>query len=152
MAETNVAKNFRFALVIAGVDQFLIQKATLPDVEVTEHLHAGDIGQPDVKTPGKKKIGDLVLTKLIGTANTDTWAWEWMNTVNRSLRVAYARYGVLKLMGEDPLVPIALWDLGEIWPKKIKGLELDKTGDGDNAMEEVTFSISQFIRVQLPGA
>jgi hypothetical protein len=72
----NPRKGHNFFLVLGGVDQFLIQEITFPDlsVDVVEH---GDINYI-VKTPGIMKIGPMELKKLSPTEATDNWALLWL--------------------------------------------------------------------------
>jgi len=151
MAVANPRKNHRFALEIAGIDQLLIQEVDLPDVEVTEVTHGGAVNESDIKTPGKKKIGDLVMRKLKASTSADNWVWPWLELTIRTIREAHAQYAFLKEVDETGFKTIARYELGEIWPKKITGLQYKREGDPENLIEEITFSISKFTKLIEPG-
>jgi hypothetical protein len=72
----NPRKGHNFFLVMGGVDQYLIQEISFPElsVDVVEH---GDINFI-VKTPGIMKIGAMELKKLSPTEATDNWAVNWL--------------------------------------------------------------------------
>ena len=89
----NPAKNFRYALEIRGINMFLIQNFTPPTVEhdVVEHGSPGNL--PNGKTPGKQRVGEMVLKKLKVATGADTWAWDWMAENISGLRSQFARQG-----------------------------------------------------------
>lgn len=139
--EANVRKNFRFILEIAGVDQYFIQEADLPDFELTEQMHGGLVNDPDVKTPGKPKVGDFIVRKVKPVLLPDNFAWTWLEEArNGTPRQGYARNAILKEVDETGVRTIARWDLIGLWPKKIPGLKFKRSGDGENLIEEVIFS------------
>lgn len=144
MAEANIVKGFRWRLDIVGVDPTLFQEVKLPDIEWTEMLHQGDSNDADIKTPGRKKIGDMTIKKLKASTIQDAWIWAWFESVGITTRAAYARFGFLKELDETGFRVVAIYDLGEIWPKKINGSTYKKGGDGENLIEEITFSVSRF--------
>lgn len=147
MAEVNVVRAHRWRVEVSGVDSSLFQEVKLPDIEWGEILHQNNVNDADVKTPGRKKIGDLTLKKLKASTIQDSWIWDWFKTVGITTRSAYARFGYLKELDESGFVVIAVYDLGEIWPKKITGPTYKTGGDGENVIEEITFSVSRFEKV-----
>lgn len=148
MAEANIVKNFRFRLEIAGVDASLFQEVKLPDIEWAEIAHQGDSNDADIKTPGRKKISEMTIKKLKASTVQDAWVWNWFKSVGITVRSAYARFGYLKELDESGTRVVAVYDLGEIWPKKIVGGTYKRGGDGENTIEEITFSVSRFEKVQ----
>lgn len=149
MAEANIVKGFRWRLEIAGVDNSLFQEVKLPDAEWAEIMHQGDSNDADIKTPGRKKISDLTIKKLKASTIQDAWIWSWFDSVGITVRSAYARFGYLKELDESGFKVVAVYDLGEIWPKKINGSTYKKGGDGENVIEEIVFSVSRFQKAAL---
>jgi len=151
MISANMRKNYDFVLEIAGIDQLLIQECTLPDVEVAEVMHGAGIGMPDTKTPGKKKVTDFTVKKVMPVEGPDNWVWPWLDLVHSQPRHISSRYAILKMVA--PLGPpgayrtLARYELIELWPKKVTGLSFKREGDGENVMEEIVFSCTNCIKL-----
>lgn len=150
--ESNMRQNHLFILEIDGVDQLLIQELTTPDVELQEMLHGGPINSPDIKTPGKKKVGDLTLKKIAPINGVDNFAWVWLEQAATMSRGAYARNVVLRLTDETGLRTLARFAGARLWPKKISGMQLKRSGDSENSIEEVLFSCTDWVKLPEVGA
>ena len=71
----NPKKNFNFTIRIAGLNEWLAQKVTVPDHEVEQVSHGGT--NHDVKTAGRLKFGNIMLEKLSPANGSDSFIWTW---------------------------------------------------------------------------
>jgi phage tail-like protein len=151
MISGKVIKQFQYLLRIDGIPAFSIQKLTTPDVEVEETLHS--VGVYDEKTAGRIKVGDLVCERVMVYGDPqENLAWQWFMTVQNYeggglLPNVYRRQGELLYLAPDLVTILHTYELGNIWPKKIAGQELDRASS-DNIMEEITFSVDKFRKKQ----
>ena len=142
----NPRKKFLYSITFANhpINSYLAQKVNLPDVEVEETTH-GDINR-DVKTAGRVKVGDLVIEKLRTTSGSDTWAHDWLAACQDMLvggglvPSQYWETVIVNELAEDGKSILNTHVYDEVWPKKITGLELDRTSS-DNTIEHVEFSV-----------
>ena len=142
---SNPRKSFLFSITFTKhpINTYLAQKVTLPDLEVEETTH-GDINR-DVKTAGRVKVGDLIVEKLMATSGADTWAYDWLSACQDMLLGGglvpseYWETAIISELAEDGVSVLDQWLCDEIWPKKINGLELDRTSS-DNSIEHIEFS------------
>lgn len=145
--ETNMRLNYRFAIDIEGIDQYYIQELTLPDRELGEVMHGGLVNEPDSKTPGKQKIGDMVAKKCAPVAGPDNFASTWMELARLGRAESYRRNITVREIGEDGFSTVAVYEMIGVWPKKIGGRQYKREGDGELILEEVTFSVKDFKQV-----
>ena len=130
----NPRKTFLFSITFAKhpVNSYLCQKATVPDIEIEEVTH-GDINR-DVKTAGRVKIG------------SDTWAHDWLMACQDHLAGGglvpseYWETMTVNELAEDGKSVLNTWLLDEVWPKKIEGIEFDRTAS-ENSIEHIEFSV-----------
>lgn len=142
----NPRKSFQFSISFPKhpINSYLAQKVTLPDIEVEEVTH-GDANR-DVKTAGRVSVGDLTIEKLLTTSGSDTWAHDWLMSCQDillgggNIPTSYWETMVVNELAEDGVSVLDTWVLTEVWPKKITGLELDRTSS-DNTVEKVDFSV-----------
>lgn len=142
----NPRKSFQFSISFPKhpINSYLAQKVTLPDIEVEEVTH-GDANR-DVKTAGRVSVGDLTIEKLLTTSGSDTWAHDWLMSCQDillgggNIPTSYWETMVVNELAEDGVSVLNTWVLTEVWPKKITGLELDRTSS-DNTVEKVDFSV-----------
>lgn len=142
----NPRKEFLFSISFPKhpINSFLCQKVTLPDIEVEEVTH-GDTNR-DVKTAGRVSVGTLTVEKLMTTSGSDTWAHDWLCSCQDMLLgggnipATYQETMVVNELAEDGVSVLNTWVCNEVWPKKITGLELDRTSS-DNTVEKVEFSV-----------
>lgn len=142
----NPRKNFLFSIQFPKhpINTYLCQKVTLPDIEVEQVTH-GDINR-DVKTAGRVSIGNLVLEKLMTTAGSDTWVFDWLMSCQDILLGGglppsyYWETVVVSELAEDGTTVLNTHVYDEVWPCKISGLDFDRTSS-ENTIEKVEFSV-----------
>lgn len=142
----NPRKVFNFRVEIQGIDQFEVQKATPPEIEVetTEH---GDTNH-SVKTAGRVKVGDLTLEKLKPLPNSDLWAWNWLQTAQNmttgggQLPLQYKRTVILKELSSDGQTTVNRWICEGCFVKKVSQGDFDRNSS-DNILETVVLSVDR---------
>lgn len=142
----NPRKDFRFMLEFDGLNAFLVQEITPPSVEFGEIEHGTPGNIPTAKTPGKMKVGDLVVKKLMTAEVADTWADDWMASAVAGVKRDFRKVGFLKHLAPDAVRVVQTWFLGEVWPKKIEYNDLNAAGQ-NNIIQTVTFSTQFFTDV-----
>jgi len=147
----NPRKNFRYILEIDGINMFLIQEVQAPDVEYAKIEHGAPANIPNAKTPGRMKVGDLVVKKLCPATQADTWAWDWFAEGVAGIRKDFIKTGFLKHLANDGVTTIQTFFLGDIWPMKISPSNLNSNGDGENFIETVTFATQFYYPKDSPG-
>ena len=146
----NPRKDFRYVLEIDGANQFLIQEVQLPEAEYNVNEHGAPANIPNKETPGKLKIGDLIVKKLMPANTADKWAWDWFGQGLLGDNIAFNKQGFLIDLGPDGVTPIQTWYLGNIWPKKIAEQARMSDGSGGNLIQEITFSVQMFFPKDSP--
>jgi len=149
MSFTNPQKNFRYALEFLGINMFLIQEATIPTVEADLVEHGAPGNLPNGKTPGKMRVGQLILKKLKPAVGADTWAWDWFAENITGLRNQFARTGFFTELGPDGFTPVKKWFCGDVFVQKIETDPFVSTGS-DNVMETVTCEPEYFYPTDSP--
>ena len=142
----NPRKKFLWSLQFAEhpINPYLCQKCSLPDLTVDEVEH-GDINR-DVKTAGRVKIGTLTVEKLCTTSGSDTWVWDWLfscpdQTLGGGLvPTDYWCNVLVDELAEDGKTILNTHSYTEVWPKKITGLDFDRTAS-ENTIEKIEFSV-----------
>ena len=140
----NTRKVFNFRVEIAGVDQFEIQKVTLPEYEV-ESVEHGDVNYK-VKTAGMVSISDMTFEKVKRLPGSDIDIWTWLTSAQSItaggglLSVGYKRVVVIKEMDPTGLNTVNSYVLGGCWVKKVANSDFDRTSS-DNSIETVTLSV-----------
>lgn len=145
----NTRKVFNFQIEIDGVNQFEVQKVTVPtpEVEAVEH---GDTNH-SVKTAGRIKVEDMVFEKLRPLPTTDTWAWDWLKRAQDfdngggELPENYKKQVVIKEMSTNNTTTVNKWIADGVWPKKISQSDFDRMSS-DNIIETITFSVDKVKR------
>lgn len=142
----NPRKKFLWSLQFAQhpINPYLCQKCTLPEISIDEVEH-GDINR-DVKTAGRVKVGTLIVEKLLITSGSDTWIWDWLNSCQDHILGGglvpsdYWSTMVVNELAEDGKTILNTHSLTEVWPKKIDGLDFDRTAS-ENTIEKIEFSV-----------
>lgn len=142
----NPRKQFQFSISAPGLNPFLAQKVTAPEIsfDITEH---GDTNF-DVKTAGRKKIGKLTIEKISTALGPDNWVEDWMNEVGNEflggglLPSIYKRTLTIDQYSNDGVTIINSWICYGCWPSKRNGVELDRKGS-DNTLETIEFETDQ---------
>lgn len=143
--------NWRFSLQLKGLDRFLLQGMTSPDVNVNEIMQASPGILPNKKIPGKYSCGDLVIRKIKPIDQADNWAYNWMFQTLFGPEALYSVPGFLNELGADGITPINTYFIGECWPKQISTNDYVGDDDGDKLIEEVTLSVRYFFPVTIQG-
>lgn len=126
------------------INPYLCQKVTLPDIEIDQVTH-GDINR-DVKTAGRVTVGNLVIEKLLTTAGSDTWVWDWLNSCQDMILggglVPEDYWEVVEVndLAEDGVTILNTHHYEEVWPTKIAGMDFDRTAS-ENTIENIEFSV-----------
>jgi len=147
MAVDNPLKNYDFALEVDGVIQAYIQGLTPPTVEWTEHKQGTPGNKPDVKTPGKKIIGDMSAELVVNAITGDGIIWKKFQSAASGLRGVYVGVGFLIELGPGG-IPSNRFFIGEHWIKKIESSGYDTRGDNSaDVMRTVTWSVEDYVSV-----
>lgn len=139
-------KNYNWFLQCDGLNAFQCQEFTPPTREWNVKEHGAPMGLPNIKTPGKIKVGQATLTKLKPAFTADPWVGNWFS----SALAGGGERGFLRtihLVMADPiaLVTIERYIMVGAWPSKIELPKLvTKSDDGDNLLETVTFECQMF--------
>ena len=141
MAVANPQSNFNFRLQLGAFRMAEVQMVTAPPIEWTEHKQGNEGNSPDMKTPGKKIVGDLVIEVV---ANADEATWAEFNKVETQDRNIYAGDGFL--YETDAFgVPVKFVPIIGAWLKKVEtGNYETKADNSDNLKRTLTFSITDY--------
>lgn len=140
----NPRKVFNFGIFIPGLNPFLAQKVTTPDVEIEEVAH-GDTNY-DVKTGGRLKVGSLMVEKISSATESDNWIFNWINTIQNArlgggaLPSIYKRTIVVEEYAPDGVTVLNTHTYEGCWPKKRNGVELSRT-QSDNTLTSIEFAV-----------
>lgn len=146
----NTRKNFQYRIEMQGIEQFLVQKVTLPDIEIAATAH-GEANM-DVKTPGRITVGDLVLEKIKPSDRPDAIGMALLNLAQDqlsgggSLAAVVKKDYVLREVDSTGLVTIGVWNIEGAWVKKLSTSTYDRMSS-DNSIETLTFSVDKCYRV-----
>lgn len=146
----NTRKVFNFIVEIDGVNQFEIQKVTIPKVSVEAVMH-GDTNY-DVKTAGRVKVDDMTFEKLRPMPQSDTWAWDWLQSAQSlitgggKVSLGYKRNLIVKEMGPDGIATLNRWICEGCWVKEVSQTDLDRNAT-ENIMETIVLSVDKVNRV-----
>lgn len=142
----NPRKQFSFTITAPGLNPFLAQKVTIPEVsfDITEH---GDTNY-DVKTAGRKKIGNLTIEKISTALGPDNWVDNWIGECGNELLgggllpSVYKKTITVDEYSTDGITIINSWTFYGCWPCKRNGIELDRKGS-DNTLQSIEFCVDQ---------
>ena len=143
----NARKSFNFVVEIDGIDQFEVQKITLPETTV-EQVEHGDVNY-SVKTAGRVIIGNMTFEKLKRLPNSDTSAWDWLRNAQSQLAGGgllaenYKKIVTVKEMDSTGKVTINRHILTGVWPTKISQSDLDRN-ESSNIIQTVEFSVDTY--------
>lgn len=147
MAIDNPQVNFQFAIEVNGIIQARIQKVTPPTVEYVEHKHGSAGNQPDKKTPGKKKVGDMMIENVVPGETGDPEIWLLFEAAGSGIRAAYIQNAFLLEFGVGG-VAVGRFFLGEIWTKKIESSDYETREDNSaDTIRTITWSVGDYFRV-----
>jgi len=126
----NPVKGFMFRISIPGINNWTVQKATTPDVDIDIVEH-GDSGFT-VKTAGMEKLGPIRVEKIIDQSFPDNTLWIWRKQVRNTqtgggdIPANYKKVAIVEQLGADGISVIQRWVYTGVWPSKINGVELDR--------------------------
>lgn len=145
----NTRKVFNFIVEIAGVNQFEIQKCTIPEIEIEQVKH-GDTNH-DIKTPGRITVGDLVFEKLRPLPAPDNFGYQWLSqaqdimTGGGNLALGYKRNIVIKEMDAAGTATVNSWKCNGCWIFKMSQSDFDRMAS-DNIIETLTLAVDECYR------
>lgn len=142
----NPRKSFLFQITFVNhpINPYLFQSVDLPEVSV-EQVEHGDINR-SVKTGGRVSVGNLTVRKLMTTSGSDTWLWDWLNSVQDQILGGgltpseYWETIRIDELAEDGVSILDSHICEEVWPQKLNGQTLDRMSS-DNSIEEIEFSV-----------
>lgn len=146
----NARKVFNFVVEIDGIDQFTVQKVTLPEITV-EQVEHGDTNHM-IKTAGMVSIGNMTFEKLKRMPGSDTDAWDWLRLAQSQvlgggvLSEAYKRVLVIKEMDSTGLITLNRHICTGCWVTKVSQNDLDRTSS-DNVMQTVELSVDVYEQI-----
>jgi phage tail-like protein len=146
----NARKVFQFIVEVAGVNQFEIQKVTLPEVEIEKVAH-GDTNH-DIKTAGRIMIGDMTWEKIRPLPQSDRFAWDWLMLAQNQLlgggqlSLGYKRIVIIKEMDTTGAVAVNRWFCEGVWVTKVSQSDMDRLAS-DNIVETITLSVDRCYRL-----
>ena len=169
----NPRKGFNFSIEIinpvdgATMEPYLVQKVNLPDVDIEQVSH-GDANY-DIKTAGRKKVGNLSLEKLMPSEASDTYLWNWgelcqsipagggthpdIHKATIIIREYDEAGDGLNAITNTPIGnhsitvrAINTWVAEGCWPTKFSGLPFDRMAS-ENSIEKMEFSVDAFYKL-----
>ena len=146
----NPRKVFNFLVEIDGIDQFEVQKITLPEVGV-EQVEHGDVNYK-VKTAGQVTVGNMTMEKLKRIEGSSASAMEWLRSCQSQLAGGgllaeqYKKIVIIKEMDTTGKATLTRHICTGTWPTKISQNDLDRTG-GDNIIQTIEFSVDIYEQI-----
>lgn len=140
----NPRKQFNFSIFVPGLNPFLAQKVTLPDVE-TEDVEHGDTNYL-VKTAGILKVGKLKIDKISSATAPDSWVWQWINLTQNALLgggalpIIYKRTIVVQEYSNDGITVLNTHTYQGAYVAKKNGIELSRK-DSDNTLTSLEINV-----------
>lgn len=147
MAEiSNPRKEFNFTIKVVPdpINPMAFQEVIQPDSSIEQALHGES--NYDIKTPGRRIIGEGKLKKLSSADGADNYMWDWHDSCQSTLIGGGAVPDYIKKtliiteLGTDGHTPINTWVWKGCWPTKINGLS-HKRRSSDNSIEEIDISV-----------
>lgn len=148
----NPRKQFNFSIFAPGLNPFLAQKVTIPDIETDVVTH-GDTNYL-VKTGGIQKVGNLVIEKIAQATGPDSWVWAWIFQVQDTfiggglLPIIYKKTIEIQHFSVDGITVIDRWVCYGCYPSKVNGIELSRV-DSNNTMENCEFQVDRVRKIPL---
>ena len=148
----NPRKKFNWSIQIVpeGINPFMFQKVTVPDLEIEQDNH-GDTNH-DIKTAGRVSYSNIKAEKLLPSNVSDTYMWAWADscqssTIGGGLTPAeYKKTIEIVELAEDGVTQLNRFIATGVWPCKVNGMEYDR-GSSGNSIESVEFSVDKLIKV-----
>lgn len=140
----NPRKEFNFQINISGLNPFLCQEVSLPDVEFDIVSH-GDTNY-EVKTAGQKKIGQLSITKICPVDFPDTSIRDWAGDIQDqisgggALPDEYKRTVLVQEFANDGVTVVEQHEFDGVWPQKLNGKKFNRKGS-ENTTQSIEFCV-----------
>lgn len=141
----NARKVFNYEVEINGLNQFEVQKLTLPDINI-EQVEHGDANHK-IKTPGMVTVGNCTLEKIKRLPGADNWAWNWlrdaqnMNTGTGTLASGHKMTLIVRERTPTGL-SANYWLLEGCWVCRISQSDFSRT-DSENIIQTVEISVDR---------
>lgn len=143
MAIRNPQANFNFRLQLDGINNAAVQTVTVPKVEFAEHKGGAEGNSPDVKTPGKKIVGDLTVEMQVPD-DGDPDFWNKFDTAQSMNRPIYCGDGYL-YETDQAGAPVQTFVIKEAWGKSAETANYERKGDNSaDLMRTIIFSVGDF--------
>ncbi len=146
----NPRKHFQFSIYAPGLNPFLAQEVTIPEVSIDVVDH-GDTNFM-VKTGGMKKIGKITIDKISTALGPDNWLAAWMSEVQNEflggglIPTLYKRTLTIDQYSNDGVTIINSWVCYGCWPSKRNGIKLDRKSS-DNTIEAIELEVDQIAQL-----
>lgn len=140
----NPRKNFQFTIILPGLNPFSAQEVTMADDEfdVVEHGDTNFLA----KTAGQRKIGNLVINRILENSALNAYMNAWMNRIQNlntgggELPSQYKVTAMVEEYSADGITVVERTIYRGVWPFKINGKSLNRKGS-DNTVESIEFCI-----------
>lgn len=129
---------YRYVMSIGDLDdniQFKEVSGLESSTEVIQYQEGGDTQQPLKKLPGRTTVTNITIKRGI---TSDLSLWEWYSEVVDNARSGLERVDATITLRDGNEGDEKVYTLGEVWPCRYKGPDLDAQGD-DVAFEEIEF-------------
>lgn len=147
-------KSFHFLIEIDDLEAAYVQEVTLPKCThgVVEHTGAGD--DFSTKTPGKSKVDNLTLTKVVPINGNDSWAWDWFRlardpTTGKGVGADELKKDIKVHNLNDAGEIVRSWEYEGGWVVEFDPGKLDTKSESDAVIESVTISVDRPKMTQL---
>lgn len=145
----NPRKQFQFVISTPGLNNFLCQKVSLPQesTDVTEHGDTNFL----IKTGGIRKIGKLILEKIMVATGPDNWLRDWVLQVQNTqlgggfLPSLYKRTITVQELSNDGITIINEHTCYGVWPSNREPIDFSRVGS-DNTIEKIEFEVDEIVK------
>jgi len=130
-------------LQLDAIENVRVQVVTAPTIEYAEHKGGSEGNSPDVKTPGKKIVGDLVVEMQVPDTG-DSEVYDKLRAAGSMDRNLYCGDGFLYETDANGAAT-QTFKITSAWIKKIETSSYDRKGDSSaDLIRTVTFSIEDY--------
>lgn len=144
---SNPRKVFNFIIEVDGIDQWEVQKVTLPEISV-EQVEHGDTNHA-IKTAGRVTVGNMTFEKLKPMPGADLGAFNWLRTAQSqvagggALSHIYKKNLVIKEMDSTGTTTLNRHICVGVWPTKVSQNDLDRNSS-DNIIQSIELSVDVY--------
>lgn len=142
MAFGNPTHTYSFRVEVDGIDQWQIQSITLPEQSVSVIEHGG--GDHNIKTAGKRAIGNATLKHLNSLAGDNQFGYNWLMLTKTGVPAAYKKIVIVKELGQDNISTVKTWTLMGCFPIRKSQNDLDRMA-AENTLVELELSVDEVI-------